>query len=148
MAKTIWNDLDRKELLARIGALKADQRPAWGKMTPAQAAKHCTLAIQAAMGDIRVAPKSTPFRYWPLQKLIIYALPWPKSAPTAPEFIVSGEIGFEEHIDGLRAAIEKLASRGAAQPLQPHAAFGALSGKDWGALTHRHLDHHLKQFGV
>jgi hypothetical protein len=29
-----------------------------------------------------------------------------------------------------------------------HPVFGTLSGKAWGALGWRHLDHHLRQFGV
>ena len=29
-----------------------------------------------------------------------------------------------------------------------HPAFGHLSSRDWGALVHRHVDHHLRQFGA
>jgi hypothetical protein len=29
-----------------------------------------------------------------------------------------------------------------------HPAFGRLSGRAWGALVYRHMDHHLRQFGL
>jgi hypothetical protein len=37
------------------------------------------------------------------------------------------------------------ADPGKVWPVSP--VFGALSGKDWGALSYKHLDHHLRQFG-
>jgi hypothetical protein len=95
-----------------------------------------------------VKPKDTPFRFWPLQQLIIYALLWPKSAPTAPEFIVTDEGDLNERRASLRAAIDKFVAKGESQSFQVHAAFGKLSPKDWGALAYRHLDHHLTQFGA
>ena len=91
---------------------------------------------------------NTPFRSRPLQQLIIYVVPWPKGAPTAPEFIVTGDGDINDRRAALRAAIDKFASRGESQTFQPHAAFGVLSPKDWGALAYRHLDHHLTQFGA
>jgi hypothetical protein len=30
----------------------------------------------------------------------------------------------------------------------PRAVFGPLTGREWSCLHARHLDHHLKQFGV
>ena len=29
-----------------------------------------------------------------------------------------------------------------------HALIGKVSGEDWGRLQHKHVDHHLRQFGV
>ena len=31
---------------------------------------------------------------------------------------------------------------------QPHPAFGKLSKEQWGKMQYKHLDHHLRQFGV
>jgi hypothetical protein len=30
----------------------------------------------------------------------------------------------------------------------PHALLGPLSGEEWGVLQHKHLDHHVRQFGA
>ena len=29
-----------------------------------------------------------------------------------------------------------------------HAFFGKLTGEEWGRLMHKHIDHHLRQFGA
>jgi hypothetical protein len=29
-----------------------------------------------------------------------------------------------------------------------HPAFGRMTADDWGALIHKHTDHHLRQFGA
>lgn len=148
MAKTVWNPADRASLLARFDTLQPDQRPKWGKMSVSQMVKHCTVPILGTMGELKVTQKKTFFRYWPMQKLIIYVLPWPQGAPTAPEFVITDDGDLKERVAALRAALEKWAARGENQQFQPHAAFGPLSAKDWGALGYKHLDHHLKQFGA
>jgi hypothetical protein len=148
MAKTVWNPADRQALLARFDKLSTDQRPLWGKMSVTQMLKHCTVPIYAAMGESPVTLKKTFFRFWPMQKLIIYVLPWPQGAPTAPEFIITDDGDIDERRAALRAAVDKFVGRGLSQTMQPHAAFGPLSVEDWGALHHKHLEHHLKQFGA
>ncbi len=148
MAKSIWNPADRQALLARFDALKPNMSPVWGKMSVSQMVQHCKLPILAAMGEGKVTQKWTPFRIWPMAKLIIYVLPWPKGAPTAPEFIVRDDGDLKNRVAALREAVEKFAARGESETIQPHAAFGTLSHQDWGALQHRHLEHHLKQFNA
>jgi hypothetical protein len=44
--------------------------------------------------------------------------------------------------------IEKFAAAPENFVWTPHFKFGALSRKQWGILCYKHLDHHLKQFGV
>jgi len=148
MAKSIWNPTDRQSLLARFDSLRPDQRPLWGKMSVSQMLRHCTLPVLSTMGEFPVKPKNTPFRFWPLRPLIIYMLPWPKGAPTAPEYIVTDEGDFSDRRAALRAAIDKFVSRGETQTFQQHPAFGKLSPNDWGVMAYRHLDHHLTQFGA
>ena len=148
MAKSIWNADDRHSILSRTDTLRPGQRSQWGKMSVSQMVKHCTVAILGATGEFPVKPKTTFLSFWPMPQLLIYVLPWPKGAPTAPEFIIEDDGDLDERRAALKATVESLVSRGETQKLEPHAVFGVLSTKDWGALMHRHLDHHLKQFGV
>jgi len=32
--------------------------------------------------------------------------------------------------------------------MSPRCFFGKLSGKEWGELMYKHIDHHLRQFGA
>ena len=144
---TIWDEGTRKDILVRFGRLTPQHKPQWGKMNPAQMMSHCTAPLCAAMGETQVAGKKTIFRFPAIRYLIIYKMPWPKSTPTAPEFIRDGPVDFESSHRALVETLERF-SANHGKGLQPHPAFGALSQKDWGCLTWRHLDHHLTQFGL
>jgi hypothetical protein len=144
----IWEAGRQDELLRRLDALRPDTRAKWGQFTPARMLAHCTAGLRAGLGEIPVQPKATPFRNWPMRKLVIYALPWPKSAPTAPELIPEGDPDFAQALAELKSALGRFADAGPNAKFANHAAFGTLSGKDWGALTYRHLDHHWRQFGL
>ncbi|MFN7916622.1 MAG: DUF1569 domain-containing protein [Vicinamibacterales bacterium] len=146
--QTLWNQSDRTALLARFAALPATAPARWGRLTAPKMVSHVTDALRAGLGELPVSDKPGPLKVWPLNALVIYYLPWPKGAPTAPELIARTPAGWETELDALRAAIERFASRPVEGPWARHAAFGALSGKDWGRLMFRHLDHHLRQFGA
>ena len=113
----------------------------------------CETGAQAP-GAIRIeglsrgAAKPGAFSNPIVRTLIIYCLPWPKSAPTAPEFIHDRDEPFEHNMSAFRLTLEEFVRSGADTPKEPHPAFGQLSGKAWGRLVYRHLDHHLRQFGI
>lgn len=146
--KTIWNPGCRQEILARFDKLTPDRRPVWGRMTSAQMLAHVVDPIKTAMGEKTVAPKPGAFSNPIVRTLIIFCLPWPKGAPTAPEFIHAHEEPFEYNLSAMRAAVEEFAAVGEAAHRHPHPAFGQISGRAWGRLMYRHLDHHLRQFGI
>lgn len=143
--KSIWDAETRKEVLARMAGLAPSMRPKWGKMTAAQMVGHVAGPMRGALGEMKVADIPGPLRNSLLRYLVIYILPWPRGAPTAPEYIHAGAEDLAKNMQALTAVLERFA---AAQHLVPHPAFGALSRKGWGRLTWRHLDHHLKQFGL
>ncbi len=68
--------------------------------------------------------------------------------PTAPELLAAPPGPFEADQSALQALLERLGTgpREGAGPVHP--LFGPLSRKEWGALAHKHTDHHLSQFGA
>jgi LPS sulfotransferase NodH len=49
----------------------------------------------------------------------------------------------------LGALIERFAAAGLAGcTMHPHSFFGRLTPQEWAVLMYKHLDHHLRQFGV
>ena len=146
--KTIWDPGCRQQLLARFEKLTPDGRPAWGRMTAAQMLAHLADPLKAAMGSKTVVAKTSALSNPIVRTLIIYCLPWPKGAPTAPEFIHDREEPFEYNMSAFRATLEEFVASGGGARREPHPAFGQLSGKTWGRLVYRHLDHHLRQFGI
>lgn len=144
---TIWDGPAREALLARFDRLEAATRPRWGRFNAGQMIRHCADALRMATGDLPVKPRPGLFRNPLVRLLIIKVLPWPKGAPTAPELIPPPEADLAAARADLRAALAKVALTGG-RNLAPHPAFGELSPALWGKLIHRHLDHHLKQFGL
>ncbi|MCZ2149618.1 MAG: DUF1569 domain-containing protein [Bryobacterales bacterium] len=143
--KSVRDAAARKEILARMARLEPGTRPKWGKMTAAQMLGHVAAPMRGAMGEMKVTGKPGPLRNRIIRYLVIHVLPWPRGVPTVPEYVHAGEEDFSKNIHALTAVLERFA---AALTLAPHPAFGTLSRKDWGCLTYRHLDHHLKQFGL
>jgi hypothetical protein len=147
--KTLFDPSDRAALLARFDRLTPDSRPAWGKMNVGQMVCHVSDALRAALGDLPCAPKksllSNPVMRW----LVIHHLPWPRGVPTSPELLSTPPAAeLESDKQEFRRLAEAFAARGAQGITAVHPAFGDISGKTWGALMHRHVDHHLRQFGV
>jgi hypothetical protein len=145
---TVWNPADRDALLLRIDKLTPQSKPVWGQFTVAKMLRHCADGIRMATGELAVKPKPGPTRLPVLKHLIIYVLPWPKGVPTAPELLPATDPDFDTARRDLKAQLESVAKRPAGEPLTDHPAFGALSRASWGALIHRHVHHHLTQFGV
>ena len=48
----------------------------------------------------------------------------------------------------LLTLIERFDEKRDQQSWPEHPLFGKLSGKDWAALSYKHFNHHLRQFGV
>lgn len=145
--KSMWNDADRQSMLARIERI-ADAAPArWGKMNAAAMIDHLTQSLRMATGELPAKPKNLPIRFFPLKQLILYALPFPKGAPTAPELIGNTAAAVSERKPELLRRLGALTSSTDTSSWPAHPAFGAMSRKAWGVLLYRHFDHHLRQFG-
>ncbi len=148
MPRTLWNENDRRDLLARVDQLRPDLKPAWGKMNATQMMTHLTEWMRLATGELTAAPRRMPMRFPVVKQLIIYLMPWPKGVPTAPELLSresSGRDAERSDFTGRLRAFEKLKTK-TDWPLHP--AFGRLSLAEWGVLGYKHTNHHLRQFGV
>jgi hypothetical protein len=137
-------------ILRRIETLRRDAPRGWGKMDCAQALAHCANAMEASTGD-RVLRRNLAakligplFRGW-----LLGPKPFSKNSPTHPELVLSAPHDFEREKARLVAAIVKFRDAGpAAAGRHEHAFIGKLTGDEWGRVQHKHLDHHLRQFGA
>jgi Protein of unknown function (DUF1569) len=75
--------------------------------------------------------------------------PMRRNTPTMPELVVRGERNLGAERERLVALIDRFAAAGPAGcTTHPHSFFGPLTPNEWAILTYKHLDHHLRQFGV
>jgi hypothetical protein len=138
----------------RIMQLHDDSQRLWGKMTVAQTLAHCTSGLEMAMGVIN--PKRAPFPANVMGLLIKPLIfgndnPIRRNSPSSPELFSTDptKCAFERERGNLIAAIDRFANEGAACCSQhPHPFFGPLKPQQWANLMYKHIDHHLRQFGV
>jgi hypothetical protein len=111
--------------------------------------QHLSLSARMTLGDLPVESKSKrAFQMFPLKHLILYVVPFPKGAPTAPELKPVEATSFEAERAALLELLERIGS-GPRDGLGPaHPLFGPLTWREWGVATYKHTDHHLKQFGA
>src|SRR4051812_26056401 len=85
--KSVFNETDRAELAARVDRLADDTAPLWGRMSCRQMLAHVSDGVRMSIGELPVRSKGGPLRIKPIRHAIIYWLPFPKGAPTAPELL-------------------------------------------------------------
>ena len=119
-------------------------------MNAPQMVCHCADQLRVALGDVPAKPTPVSLLQSRLvRQVLIYWLPWPKGKiPTAPEMQATEPDAWEGDLAALRRLVDRFAERRPDGDWPPHPAFGPLPGKEWGVLSYKHLDHHLRQFGV
>jgi hypothetical protein len=150
--KTMFDATSVEEVKQRLASLKPNQPRQWGKMKPAQMLAHCSLGLEMAAGEIR-PPRALIGRILgPVIKPIALRdeEPMRRNSPTMKELVVLGDgRDFETERRRLSGLVDRFAAAGAAGcTSHPHAFFGSLTADEWAVLMYKHLDHHLRQFGV
>ena len=86
---------------------------------------------------------------WAFKKEFLSEKPFKPNRPTGPDFKIANEPDFEFTRRRLCELINEFHNLGeSGLDGNVHAFFGPLSGKQWGETQYKHLDHHLRQFGV
>jgi hypothetical protein len=119
-------------------------------MTAHQMICHLSDSFRVAAGEKYASP-ATNFLQRTIVKWIALHTPvkWPKGVPTRPE-VEQGRGGtlpedWERDRSDLCALIRAFGDR---TTFDAHPNFGKMSRLDWMVWGYRHVDHHLRQFGV
>jgi hypothetical protein len=138
---------DRAEITRRVSSLRGDSRGRWGKMTVDQMLWHVNKALALHLGEVTIGPGNLKLPK-SLMKFVVLKLPFVKNAPTHPDFVARASYDFAGERDRTLALIDRLSSRPLDGDWPVHPAFGAMTGREVSRLMAKHLDHHLRQFGV
>ena len=149
--KSLFVQSDNRDMVARIRQLDPAMKPQWGKMLAPQMLAHARQPLLVALGELKLK-RSIPgilFGALARRKLSSETEQFPKNSPTDKAFIVTGDRQFEEERRALVALVERFAQTGPdSLTREPHPFFGKLTVREWDVLMWKHLDHHLRQFGV
>ena len=148
--KNLFDSDTYSEISQRINSLSPESGRQWGKMNVAQMLAHCKEAFKVPLSDKKMPRMLIGILIgWAFKKKLYNEDPWKKNLPTAPDFIIKDERDFEEEKQELSGMISQFHNGGPEKVgLFPHPMFGTLTTEQWGKSMYKHLDHHLKQFGV
>jgi len=149
--KNLFDANDLEALRTRISHLRPDSDCQWGSMTVAQALAHCCLGIQTATGELRPTRKLIGRILGPVvkPKVVRDDEPMRRNSPTAKEFIVLNQPDFATEQVRLITMLDQFSAAGPQGcTSHPHAFFGVMTPAEWAILMYKHIDHHLRQFGV
>ena len=138
-------------IFQRIALLNANSKAQWGKMQVAQMLAHCQQPLKIALGEVRGRRTliGILFGGYARRTFVEKATPFKKDLPTDKNFLVSDSRVFQDEQERLMHYLRRFLAAGPeGMNPDPHPFFGKMTGYDWGVLTWKHLDHHLRQFGV
>lgn len=140
-----------EQIIGRIAQLTPQTQPQWGKMNVAQMLAHCCVPYEYVFENKYKRPTGLRrlLLQWFVRPLIVSEKPYKPSSPTAPDFIIADERDFQTEQQRLIAFIRRTQQLGGKHfdGMESH-SFGKLDETGWNNMFYKHLDHHLRQFGV
>jgi len=148
--KSLFNLSDSSEIIDRINRLTPQSKSSWGKMNVEQMLAHSQRPLNVASGNLKLKRGLIGVLFGGIAKRKLAGEDsFKKNLPTAPEFVVKDPKNFEEEKKKLIELVQQFAKAGpAGLSKDPHPFFGNLRTEEWDILNWKHLDHHLRQFGV
>jgi Protein of unknown function (DUF1569) len=138
------------EVISRIDRLQPATKRQWGKMDVAQMMAHCSAALDMAAGRINPPRIFIGRLIGPLVKPVYTnEKPFSKNSPTHKQLVISEQRDFLREQEQVKLKVRLFHEGGEAKCTRhPHPFFGALTPAQWSRGMYKHLDHHLRQFGV
>ncbi len=149
MTKSIYNPADNAGLVERINKLTSLSSPLWGKMSAGQMLAHCQALLNIAFGDFKAKRGLMAIIFGKIAKQnVLSDKPFQHNLPTLKEAKMIETKDFNTEKQLLIGLVQKLTNHENRIIKQPHPFFGELTIEEWDKLQYKHLDHHLRQFGV
>ncbi|HVB40451.1 MAG TPA: DUF1569 domain-containing protein [Terriglobales bacterium] len=149
--KNLFEAARVEEVKERLAHLKPESERLWGRMNAPQAVAHCAAGLEMALGD-KTPPRLLAGRIlgWMVKPLALgNDEPLRRNSPTMKDLVVQDERDLGTERERLLGLLGRFAAAGPAGcTTHPHSFFGRLTPEQWAILMYKHLDHHLRQFGV
>ena len=113
--------------------------------------EHCARGLEMGTGDTKPPRVFLGYLLGGLvkSKALKDGAPMRRNSPTAPVLVVTGDPDLDASRARLLELFDRFVSGGEEGcTTHPHAFFGRLTPSEWSKMMHKHLDHHLRQFGA
>lgn len=139
-------------VISRIQQLTPQTQAQWGKMNVGQMLAHCNVTYEYVYEENKYAkPKGFMKLMLKLmvKPLVVNEKTYKPNNPTAPDFRIADARDFEKEKDRLVNFIRRVQADGENKfdGMVSH-SFGKLNKTEWNNMFYKHIDHHLRQFGV
>src|SRR5262245_47333563 len=123
-----FNADDAAALRRRLEGLKSDGKPLWGSFSAAAVVCHLADPVRVALGEKPAKQLRGPLGLPGISHAVVWVMPWPKGAPTAPEFLpgngMTRPTEFEHDKRVLLDVLRRLSDVPAGAKLSPSPVFG------------------------
>lgn len=145
--KSLFETESLTEIKNRINTLSPKNERKWGKMEVDQMLNHCQHPLNVSLGKGNIKKQFFPLAFL-FKKSLYNDRPWRQNLPTAKSFKITERKDFDPEKAALVKLIEEFHEKKNESEWEPHPLFGKFTPQQWGQMQYKHLDHHLKQFGV
>ncbi|MDB5223493.1 MAG: hypothetical protein JWN83_2160 [Chitinophagaceae bacterium] len=148
--KTLFDPAINQEILDRVERLTPSSKPVWGKMSVEKMLAHLYLALQVNFGELKLNKSLLGIFFRGISRRILLGeKPFPKHLP-ADKKILPKEVAvfsiekakveqiIKRYIESVESGLSK----------NSHNILGKISPQESSFISYKHLDHHLRQFGV
>ena len=146
--KSLFDQEAIAEIRQRLDNLSEDSQRQWGKMTPGQMLHHCQGPFNIMLGKNDYGMKPNWLAQLLFKKSLYNDKPWRKNLPTAKFLRETEPRDFNDSKEGLLSLLTAFEGERDRSDWAPHPAFGKFTKQQWGQMQYKHLDHHLRQFGI
>jgi len=145
--KNLFDPAVKQDIIDRINKLSPQSQRQWGKMDVAQMLAHCQMPLGVAVGKHKLQGSFLIKLIGPFFKSQLFNdKPFKQNLPTDKSFKIADRKDFEKEKQNLMQMINDFSEN--TMSGEAHPFFGKLTKEQWSKGTWKHLDHHLKQFGV
>ncbi len=145
---SIRDDGVHENIVRRIEVVSPESERKWGVMDHSQLLVHLADGVRLCLDGAK-SPPAGPFRFGPLRYFTLHVVKWPEAKIQAPPGAFQRPATtWEEDKATLLSLLDQYMATSPKNLGTQHPAFGKMKPRDWGVFMYRHLDHHLRQFGV
>lgn len=149
--KSIFETGTYAETLTRMESLSPESKGLWGKMNVTQMMAHCQKPLEFGLEKLELKKPNflMAFILKKFAKSLYDDKPWKQGMPTAGEYVITDTGEFQKEKQKLSDLITEFHNRkDSNKPFPYHPYFGEFTNEQWGKAIYKHMDHHLRQFGV
>lgn len=152
MIKDIFSKTITDEIIERIQRLEPQSSPQWGKMNASQMLAHCNVTYDYTYTPEKFKAPGFIKKFFlrtVIKKYIVGPKPYGQNLHTAPDFIIADAREFEAEKKKLIEYLYRTQQHGRTYfEGKENFSFGKMTAEEWNTMYYKHIDHHLRQFGV